>query len=206
MPARSTARSHARKPPPATLVLFVRHGQTATTGTTLPGRAPGLHLADSGRKQDQQDKHFQGFGRFTTGASGEYYFRTIKPVPYPGRTPHIHFKIKQGEKELLTTQCYVKDDPGNDKDGIYESEKVITDKVRNCQGLWFDGPMRDTTISDTIVVDQIADALNFHIGVTNSIVRNNFIRNTGDDGLAMWSEKTANAGNVFDRNTRKDAW
>ena len=45
------ARSNARKPPPATLVLFVRHGQTPTTGTTLPGRAPGLHLADTGRTQ-----------------------------------------------------------------------------------------------------------------------------------------------------------
>ncbi|TML11071.1 MAG: phosphoglycerate mutase [Actinobacteria bacterium] len=51
MPARPIARSHARKPPPATLVLFVRHGQTPTTGTTLPGRAPGLHLADAGRSQ-----------------------------------------------------------------------------------------------------------------------------------------------------------
>ena len=29
----------------------------------------------------------------------------------------------------------------NDKDGIYESEKIISDKVRNCQGLWFDGPV-----------------------------------------------------------------
>ena len=45
------ARSNARKSPPATLVLFVRHGQTPTTGTTLPGRAPGLHLADTGRAQ-----------------------------------------------------------------------------------------------------------------------------------------------------------
>ena len=45
------ARSNARKSPPATLVLFVRHGQTPTTGTTLPGRAPGLHLADTGRTQ-----------------------------------------------------------------------------------------------------------------------------------------------------------
>lgn len=51
MPARSHARSHARKPPPSTLVLFVRHGQTPTTGSTLPGRASGLHLADSGRTQ-----------------------------------------------------------------------------------------------------------------------------------------------------------
>src|SRR4051812_20799798 len=60
-----------------------------------------LHTADSGKKQDQQDKNFQGFGRFLTGSTGEYYFRTIKPVPYPGRTPHIHFKIKRGGKELL---------------------------------------------------------------------------------------------------------
>lgn len=68
-------------------------------------------------------------------------------------------------------------------------------------GLWFDGPMSNVRVENNIVVDQIADALNFHIGVTGSLVRNNFIRNTGDDGLAMWSEKTANAGNTFDRNT-----
>lgn len=34
-----------------TLVLLVRHGRTATTGTTLPGRAKGLHLSDAGRDQ-----------------------------------------------------------------------------------------------------------------------------------------------------------
>jgi len=82
-----------------------------------------LHTGDSDKKKDQQDKNFQGFGRFLTGASGEYYFRTIKPVPYPGRTPHIHFKIKQGRKELLVTQCYVKGHAGNDRDGIYRSVK-----------------------------------------------------------------------------------
>lgn len=42
-----------RKTPPPTLVLLVRHGQTPTTGTTLPGRAKGLHLADKGREQAQ---------------------------------------------------------------------------------------------------------------------------------------------------------
>jgi protocatechuate 3,4-dioxygenase beta subunit len=77
-----------------------------------------LHTADSGQKQDQQDKHFQGFGRFLTGSTGEYYFRTIKPVPYPGRTPHIHFKVKKGGKELLVTQCYIKGHTGNAKDGV----------------------------------------------------------------------------------------
>src|SRR5439155_9219024 len=45
-----------------------------------------LHTADSGRRQ--RDANFQGFGRFTTGSTGAYRFRTIKPVPYPGRTPH----------------------------------------------------------------------------------------------------------------------
>ncbi len=39
------------KPPPPTTILFIRHGQTGTTGKVLPGRAPGLHLADAGRAQ-----------------------------------------------------------------------------------------------------------------------------------------------------------
>lgn len=85
------------------------------------GKGVYLHTADSGKKQEQQDKNFQGFGRFLTGSTGEYYFRTIKPVPYPGRTPHIHVKVKRGGKDLLTTQCYVKDHPGNARDGIYRS-------------------------------------------------------------------------------------
>jgi protocatechuate 3,4-dioxygenase, beta subunit len=89
-----------------------------------------LHTADSGGKQDKQDKNFQGFGRFITGKTGEYYFRTIRPVPYPGRTPHIHFKIKQGRKELLTTQLYVKGEQArNQKDGIWRS--VRDDKQRD---------------------------------------------------------------------------
>ena len=67
------------------------------------------------------DTNFQGFGRFLTGSSGEYTFRTIKPVKYPGRTPHIHYKIRKGSKELLTTQCYIKGHPGNDRDGIYRN-------------------------------------------------------------------------------------
>jgi protocatechuate 3,4-dioxygenase beta subunit len=78
-----------------------------------------LHTQDSGRRQ--RDKNFQGFGRFLTGSGGEYYFRTIKPVPYPGRTPHIHFKVKRAGKELLTTQCYIKGESRNERDGIFRS-------------------------------------------------------------------------------------
>src|SRR5262249_17532309 len=70
-------------------------------------------------KHAAPDKNFQGFGRFLTGSSGEYYFRTIKPVRYPGRTPHIHFALKLKGQEKWTTQCYIKGEQENEKDGIY---------------------------------------------------------------------------------------
>src|SRR5919198_4201311 len=66
------------------------------------------------------DPNFQGFGRFETASSGEYRFRTIKPVAYPGRlAPHIHFKIKVPGREAWTTQLYVKGYPDNQRDPIY---------------------------------------------------------------------------------------
>jgi protocatechuate 3,4-dioxygenase, beta subunit len=65
------------------------------------------------------DPSFQGFGRDRLNANGEFRFRTIRPSPYVGRTPHIHAKILLGNRELLTTQLYVADDPGNAKDGIW---------------------------------------------------------------------------------------
>jgi len=70
-----------------------------------------------------RDKNFQGFGRFLTGSTGDYYFRTIKPVLYPGRTRHIHFALKMKGREKWTTQCYVKGEPQNERDGIYREIK-----------------------------------------------------------------------------------
>ena len=78
----------------------------------------GAYLHSGTSNADKRDTHFQGFGRFLTGSTGEYLFRTIKPVPYPGRTPHIHFMIKPKGHEKLTTQCYIKGHPGNDRDGV----------------------------------------------------------------------------------------
>ena len=83
----------------------------------VDGRGVYLH-SRSGNSATGRDQHFQGFGRFETGANGEYRFRTVKPVAYPGRTPHIHVKVKRGDRELLTTQCYVKGDAGNARDGV----------------------------------------------------------------------------------------
>lgn len=78
----------------------------------------GAYLHRGTSNLEKRDAHFQGYGRFLTSHTGEYYFRTIKPVSYPGRTPHIHYKVTKGSKHLLTTQCYIKDHPGNARDGV----------------------------------------------------------------------------------------
>ena len=78
----------------------------------------GAYLHTGSGNRDKRDTNFQGFGRFETGSTGEYRFRTIKPVPYPGRTPHIHFAVKVKGQEKFITQCYIKGDPGNERDGV----------------------------------------------------------------------------------------
>lgn len=70
----------------------------------------------------RRDRNFQGFGRFLTGSTGEYYFRTIRPVQYPGRlAPHIHFAVMVRGRERFTTQMYIKGHPGNARDGVLNS-------------------------------------------------------------------------------------
>jgi protocatechuate 3,4-dioxygenase beta subunit len=79
--------------------------------------ATGVYLAEG---DDRRDKHFKGYGRFTTGSEGAYRFRTIKPVPYTGRpAPHIHVKIERGGQELLTTQLFIAGYAGNKNDGVF---------------------------------------------------------------------------------------
>ena len=84
----------------------------------------GAYLHEGTSNKEKRDKNFQGFGRFLTGSTGEYYFRTIKPVAYPGRTPHIHVAIKMKGRDKWTTQCYINGDPGNERDSLW---KGITD-------------------------------------------------------------------------------
>ena len=73
------------------------------------------HPGDGGRA----DPAFQGFGRVVVDREGRYRFRTIRPVQYGGRTPHIHVKVRLDRRELLTTQLYVQGDPGNERDFLW---------------------------------------------------------------------------------------
>ena len=126
-------------------LLIVNDGITAAVGevTWLSGRvldsrgdpirnalveiwqcdANGAYLHSGTGNREKRDVHFQGFGRFLTGSAGEYVFRTIKPVAYPGRTPHIHYAIKRKGRKELITQCYIAGHSGNEKDGVWKGIK-----------------------------------------------------------------------------------
>ncbi len=105
----------------------------------------GVYLHSRGGDRNQQDKNFQGFGRFTTGLKGEYYFRTIKPVSYPGRTPHIHFTVDVKNKRQLTTQMMIKDHPQNERDGLLK--RIVDPQSRQTLLVDFQ-PLPDSTIGE----------------------------------------------------------
>ena len=77
------------------------------------------HPRQPGR--DRRDVAFQGYGRITADAQGRYSFRTLKPVAYPGRTPHIHLKAAACDGRLLTSQFYIAGDPQNERDGVFRA-------------------------------------------------------------------------------------
>ncbi len=74
------------------------------------------HPRDRGGRADP---NFQGYGRLLLGEDARYRFTTIKPVSYPGRTPHIHFAVSGPGVSRLTTQMYLADHPKNARDFLY---------------------------------------------------------------------------------------
>ena len=107
--------------------------------------AKGAYIHSESNNRDKRDKNFQGYGKFLTGSKGEYYFRTIKPVAYPGRTPHIHFAINKKGMEKFTTQCYVKGEPRNERDGVLRG--VRDAKQRESVQVAF-SPVEDSKIGE----------------------------------------------------------
>lgn len=79
----------------------------------------GKYLSTRDRQNIKHDIAFQGYGHDITNEEGEYTFRTIKPGKYPGRTEHIHVKVFQNGREILTTQLYVEGVENNEGDWIY---------------------------------------------------------------------------------------
>ena len=97
-----------------------------TSGKALPGAQVEIWQCDARgfyhHPQDrggQADPNFQGYGRMRADGEGRYRFRTIMPVPYPGRTPHIHVQVTLADDKRLVTQMYIKDHPLNADDFLY---------------------------------------------------------------------------------------
>jgi protocatechuate 3,4-dioxygenase beta subunit len=90
--------------------------------------ANGAYLHSHSANAERRDRNFQGFGRFTTNKRGEYRFRTVKPVAYPGRCPHIHFIVKRSDRALLTSQIFISGHPANVRDGIYRGAGGIVER------------------------------------------------------------------------------
>ena len=90
-----------------------------------------------GEPESSLDPNFQGFGAVTTDAEGRYAFTTIKPAPYPGRTPHIHFTVVEGGKRRLTSQMFIEGEPGNERDGLYRylgrDARLVTMKLEGSE-------------------------------------------------------------------------
>jgi protocatechuate 3,4-dioxygenase beta subunit len=88
----------------------------------VDSRASYIH--SRGRNPDGYDSNFQGYGRFLTDTRGQYYFRTLKPVPYNlggmGRAPHIHLAVSKNGRRLLTMQILVRGYEGNSRDGVFQ--------------------------------------------------------------------------------------
>ena len=117
----------------------------------------GVYLHSRGGSREKLDSNFQGYGRFLTDSKGRYSFRTLKPSPYSGRTPHIHMAVSTKGKRVLTTQCYVKNEPRNQKDFILQ--RVKDAKARDSLVVPFN-PLKDSKI------DEVSARFDIVLGMT----------------------------------------
>lgn len=110
-------------------VIHVSGRVLDTRGQPRPGSvveiwqcdANGIYRHPRAAEQGRIDHAFQGYGRTQVVEQGRFRFRSIRPVPYPGRTPHIHFAVHVPGQGRLITQMYIEGEPLNLRDGVLNS-------------------------------------------------------------------------------------
>ena len=119
----------------------------------------GAYLHAGSGNADKRDSNFQGYGRFLTDSKGNYYFRTIKPVPYPGRTPHIHIAVSLNGHRVFTSQILIKGSPFNQKAGIWRNIKdpASRDSVLAAFNPIKDSPLNELEAEFNVVLGQTAE-------------------------------------------------
>jgi len=79
----------------------------------------GVYYHSGDRRADSRDRNFQHYGESVTDAQGRYSFRTIYPGLYTGRIRHFHFKVKQGDATVLTSQFIFEEERAQfSRDGV----------------------------------------------------------------------------------------
>jgi protocatechuate 3,4-dioxygenase, beta subunit len=121
------------------VVTYVSGRLVETTGRPVSGARVEIwqcdangryHYVNDGRSDRPLDDNFQGYGQTLTDEAGGYRFRTIRPVPYPGRTPHIHFAVSGPGFPRFVTQMYVAGEPLNERDGVLMSVRDAAARAR----------------------------------------------------------------------------
>lgn len=144
------------------------------------------------------DVTLSGAGPWYSSLSGNGVGVFGDGAPHPSQNVHL-------ADFAIVGQVMDRDDsaPLNGIGGSMGGGSVIADIwiEHEKAGMWFDGPMSGLTITGCRIRDLTADGINFHDGVTNAIVEQTEVRNTGDDGLAMWSDQHADSNDTFDANT-----
>ena len=91
----------------------------------------GGYLHSGSFARDIMDKQFQGFGRTKTDRNGRFFFRTLVPTEYPGRTPHIHMKLWREGQNVLTTQLYIHNHPQNESDFLFQRMSLTEQRINS---------------------------------------------------------------------------
>ncbi|MEV1107874.1 galactose-binding domain-containing protein [Micromonospora sp. NPDC049751] len=174
---------------------FTLWDHVVVDGVTLRGAGPWYSVLGGRHPTDRKR---------AAGIYGKY-------VPGGGYTGEIRSHEANGPSRNVTLRDFaiigdirerVDDDQVNALGGAMTNSVVDNLWLENTKvGAWMDGPMDNFTIRNSRILDQTADGVNFHTGVTNSTVTNTFVRNTGDDALAMWAQSVPNVNNSFTHNT-----
>ena len=161
---------------------------TTSSSTASRCAAPGpWYTVLGGRHPTQRNQAVGIYGKYVNGAG-----RAVARTSTVAATSPSSATSRSGWTTTRSTRSAARC-PTRSIDNVWMQHTKV--------GAWMDGPMDNFTIRNSRILDQTADGVNFHIGVTNSTVTNTFVRNTGDDGLAMWAEGVPNVNNSFTHNT-----
>ncbi|MGW1303330.1 discoidin domain-containing protein [Streptomyces sp. NPDC002514] len=191
----STVRASARPSAESAATTATNRSSNRGRARTSGGGGPWYSVL-TGRHPTDRKRGVGIYGKYVTGGG---YTGTIRSHEAGGPSRNVTLKdfAIMGEITERVDGDQVNAIGGAMTDSVVDNVWMQHTKV----GAWMDGPMDNFVIKNSRILDQTADGVNFHTGVTNSRVTNTFVRNSGDDGLAMWADRVPNVNNSFDHNT-----